>query len=201
MAGKKWSEDAKKRWAEKQRKLHAAVKARLDAGGHGGAGDGGADGAGAGGAGVDGQGGGGEGASGWDLLGATPGKAPENKSGATSEELPALDLAAIKPALPGYLIEYNELLDDVVQGITSGKMFRKLWFIKALSPEKAKAEAEFLWQIFVRIVPAFVKNHPVLAGAGVIIFKPIMRLRSKEKPKEEVNAQNPAEKEKSAGAQ
>ena len=196
MAGKKWNEDAKRAWGEKQRRRNEALKAGVDPGRSGGAdpGDGG-------GAGDDGGDGNGvrrrdTAHEGRNLLGTTSRKIPGEKP----EDKPLLDLPAIKPALPGYLIEYNELLDDLVKGVTGHKWFRRSWFIKELSPEKAKAEAELLWPLIEKLTPEFIKSHPYLAALLVILLRPFMRLRSKEKPKEEADGKSTTEKKEAPAA-
>ncbi|MGH7738569.1 MAG: hypothetical protein ACREL1_00335 [bacterium] len=197
MAGKPWSEEAKRRWADKQRKRGEANHEGAHHVGAGGAdsargtGNPGGDSAGAGGVGVrkslEGQ-----------YAGPRHAHKPVPKK-ETGDDKPVIDFGVIKDSLPETLIEYNELLSDVASAVTSNKKFRRRYFLKPLTPEKAKAEAEFLGRLLELVLPSFIKDHPMLAGLFVVAVRPAMRLRSEEKPKEGKD-ETQAEKEK-VGAQ
>lgn len=203
MAGKKWSEDAKRKWGERCRKQYERLRA-IGTGGNipfvavasGGNNRGGprdpGDGNDVGNGSVENN----DGCNLLDENADQPKKETQHLLKETPTDQPVIDLTVIKPAVPGYLIEYNEFLDDIAQGITSKKSFRRLYYVKELTPEKAKAEAEMLWPLFERLAPKFFQNHPIAAGVLVILLRPIMRLRSKLKQLEEVKngTENPAEK-------
>jgi hypothetical protein len=190
MAGKKWTEESKRAWADKCRALRSKNKGGgveagvAGSGDHTGASSSGAD---------DRDTGGGSGAEHHEggYAGTSRSKRPLPKK---DDERPVIDFPKIKDALPEILIEYNELLDDGVQAVTSNKTFKRQWYLKPLTLEKAKAESEFLAKLLESILPAFIQRHPVLSAIFVVVFRPLMRLRSKEKPKEEkTNAEAKAE--------
>lgn len=181
MAGKPWKDDARKKWSERQRTRNEAFTKRVDPSRSGAPDLNDRDRGRAVGGDVHDRNGRDKNNDGGNLLSGTA----NNSKKESIAEKPLIDLPAFKAGLPGQLIDYNELWDDVIQGITSHKWFRKLYFVKELTLEKAKAKAELLWPMVERMVPKFLEKHPILCGLGVIVLDPILRIRSKEKQKGE----------------